>query len=169
MTTSGSADDGGVSGLASMFEAARVPARLWRSDELSAVLRHQLAAPLVMDLSTLRGVTSEQVKRLAGGGGGADPSIHTFHDLLRHPNPPVELLELTKRFAKLARRTQASIAVPAEVAGVLYFASILVAQMRCGVRISNLSDEQLSEGVHWVLAQVWIDPATRALFAREVE
>ena len=168
MTTSGSADDGGVSGLASMFDAARVPPRLWRSDELSAVLRHQLAAPLVMDLSTLRGVTAEHVKHLAAGG-GADPSIHTFHDLLRHPDPPVELLELTKRFAKLARRTQASIAVPAEVAGVLYFASILVAQTRCGVRISNLSDEQLSEGVQWVLAQVWIDPPTRALFAREVE
>ena len=168
MTTRDAADDGDGGALASMFDAAGIPARLWRSEDLSVVLRHQLAAPVVVDLSTLRGVGAEQVELLARGG-AADPPICTFHDLLYHPRPPVELLALAKRFAKLARRAHGSIAMPAEVAGVLYFASIFVAQTRCGVRISNLSDEHLREGVQWVLGQPWIDRATRALFMPEGE
>jgi hypothetical protein len=153
-------DNGEASALASMFEVARSPVRIWRSEELAAVLRHQLAAPLPVDLGTLRGVTAEQVSRL---GDAAEPPIRTFGDLLRHPAPPVELLEMTKRFAKRARRKPGS-AVPEEVAGVLYFGSILAARTRCQHPISNLSENEMRRGIDWVVAQEWVDPATRALF-----
>lgn len=154
-------ENGEASALASMFEISAVPARLWRGEDLAAVLRHQLAAPLAVDLATLRGVTAEQVSQLAAS---AEPPLHTFHDLLHHRAPPLELLEMTKRFAKRARRNPAG-AVPEEVAGVLYFGSILAARARCGARISGLGEGQLREGIRWVLAQRWIDPATRAPFA----
>jgi hypothetical protein len=55
--------------------------------------------------------------------------------------------------------------MPKEIAAVLYFAAIVVALRRCGARITRLSDGELRAGVEWVLAQPWIDPATRALFA----
>ena len=157
-------ESGEASALASMFDAARAPTRPWRSDDFAAVLRHQLAAPLSVDLGTLRGVTAEHVKRLAGA---PDPPMHTFADLLRHPAPPLDLLEMTKRFAKRARRKPQG-AVPEEVAGVLYFGSIFAAHARCGVRISDLGDENLRDGVRWVLAQPWIDQATRAVFDQSV-
>ena len=53
--------------LASMFDPARIKARPWGDHELAAVLRHQLDAPLATDLGTMRGVTVEQVERLARG------------------------------------------------------------------------------------------------------
>jgi hypothetical protein len=154
-----------ASALASMFDAGTAPAHPWHSEELAAVLRHQLDAPVSVDLVNLRGVTAERVGRLAGA---ADPPIRSFFDLLGHPEPPVELLEMTKRFAKRARR-KPGLGLPEEVAGVLYFGSILAARARRGTRISNLDEEELRDGVRWVLAQPWVGQATRTLFGQGLD
>lgn len=162
--TDGPIHEGGASGeagaLASMFEAGASGGSAWQDGDLAAVLRHQMAAPLRADLATLPGVVPEQVERLAGA---ADPPVHCFRDLLGHPAPPVGLLELTKRFAKRARRRPGT-ALPDGVAAVLYFGSILAARDRAGASISDLSAAQLEDGRRWLWSQPWLDPATRALF-----
>jgi hypothetical protein len=152
-----------ASALASMLDRASFPAHVWSNDELAAVLQHQLAAPVSVDLGTLRGMPPDRVLRLADG---AVPPIRTFSDLLRHPAPPLDLLESTKRFAKLARDSPQS-ALPMEVAAVLYFGSIAAARNRCGKNISNLPDPQLRQGVQWVMAQPWLDHEIRALFENQ--
>jgi hypothetical protein len=143
------------------------PGRVWRAEELSAVLRHQLDAPLEFDLGDL----SEEYAQLAPP--GETGSLHwrvTFGQLLHHARPPLPLVERAKRFAK-ACRNHPDGPLPVEVATVLYFALIVVARLRCdgAPRISALDDAALVAGVQWALAQEWLDERTRALFVGLVE
>ena len=55
--------------------------------------------------------------------------LKSFGDLLHHPNPPLELLRLTKDFAKACRLSRSG-PLPREIATLLYFASIIVAWVR---------------------------------------
>ena len=146
------ADNSEPGSLASMLEVGWEAGPTWGERDLAAVLQHQLAAPVVCDLGP------------AGADATADPraGIRTFGDLLHHPAPPVELLVLAKDFAK-ASRADPHAALPQEIAAVLYFAAIIVAR-RCGVRISQLSPEEIGAGAEWALAQPWVDPATRSVF-----
>src|ERR1051326_5475669 len=75
--------------------------RLWRADELAAIFKHQLTAPVQMDLTQ----------------GPADnapalpprfPAIRTFDALFHSPKPPIELLKSVKEFAKANRDHPAS-------------------------------------------------------------
>lgn len=147
------ADNSEPGSLASMLEVGWETGRPWGEGDLAAVLRHQFAAPVGCDLGP------------AGADASADrrAGIRTFGDLLHHPAPPVELLVLAKDFAK-ASRADPHAPLPKEIAAVLYFAAIVVARRRCGARISQLSPEELRAGVDWVLAQPWVDAATRGLF-----
>jgi hypothetical protein len=143
------------------------PGRVWRADDLAAVLRHQLDAPLEFDLGDL----SEEYANLAPP--GEPGSLHwrvTFGQLLHHARPPLPLVERAKRFAK-ACRNHPDGPLPVEVATVLYFACIVVARLRCdgGPRISALDDPALVEGLCWALAQPWLDQRTRELFVGGVE
>ena len=89
-------------------------------------------------------------------------------NLLTFPNPPVELLEITKDFAKACRQNPHS-PMPQEIASVLYFASIAAALVRCGCRITGLSNEILAEGFSWALAQPWLDAPTRVLIEESLQ
>ena len=132
---------------------------LWGPNDLAAVLRHQLNAPLAFDLGALEQGAGQRVAALAQVEG---PPLHTFRDLFGHPHPPVELLELTKRFAKWsARRPEAPL--PKEIASVLGTLSIVVALTRCASRITELDDRELRGRVEWALAQAWLDEPTRDL------
>jgi hypothetical protein len=121
---------------------------LWRQDEMGSILRHQLSAPLETDLATADAAT---VPRM------------TFGELLHHPHPPVEVLRRVKGFAK-ACKVVSDGPLPSEVATVLYFATIVVARLRCGQRISELDDEALRIGTEWARAQKWVDEPTRSIF-----
>jgi hypothetical protein len=90
--------------------------------------------------------------------------LKSFSELFRHPNPPLELLALTKDFAK-ANMNQAESSLPTEVATALYYASIASALVRLGVRISTLKDPDLHRGFSWTKEQAWIDDGTRVLLA----
>jgi len=87
----------------------------------------------------------------------------TFGDLLHHPQPPLEMLQRVKRFAK-ACKVKAEGPLPPEVATVLYFASIVVALLRCEARISELDNKAIRTGTEWALAQTWLDQPTRSIF-----
>ncbi len=145
--------------LATLLDLSPDAERLWGDDELAAILRHQLSAPMQVDLVNLGRGLAVKVRSLADSLG---LTLKSFGDLLAHPNPPVELLKITKDFAKACRLSPRS-PVPREIASVLYFTSIAAALVRCRRRITGLTNEALSEGFRWVLTRTWLDVPTRTL------
>lgn len=131
----------------------------WSATDMAAILRHQLNAPLRADLSATNASAGKTLDTASQDG----PPPATFGELFAHPRPPVELLKLAKDFAKALRR-DASCGVPAGVATVIYYASIVAARSRYGQRITDLDEETLRRGVEWALAQPWLDDMTRAMF-----
>lgn len=146
--------------LATLFDVSSGgDERLWRDEELGAILRHQLSAPMQVDLINLERGLAVKVRNLADSLG---LTLKSFGDLLAHPNPPVELLKVTKDFAKACRLSPRG-TVPREVASVLYFASIAAALVRCRRRITGLTNDALDQGFRWTLARPWLDAPTREL------
>ena len=133
--------------------------KLWAPEELGAILEHQLSAPLQCDLGRLDDRLPERLKELNSAG---DEPVKTFGDLLHHGRPPLELLKLTKRFAK-ACRNHPDGPLPGEVATVLYFSSIVAAMIKCGRRITRMDDRSLQYSLQWALRQPWLDDATRRM------
>jgi hypothetical protein len=148
--------------LAALLAAGEAPAGLWRPDEMAAIFEHQMAAPLVVDLRGLAPPVARRLEALAGGQGAPAQS---FADLLRQQNPPLELLELVKDFAK-TNADHPENGLPREIAAVLYYACIAAALLRLKARISKLSDADLGRGLRWAVEQPWLDEETRHLLAR---
>ncbi len=151
--------------LARMMAMAEKNERVWRPDELGAVLRHQLGAPVQLDLGNFN---PGDARRLATLGNSQGLLLKSFSDLFHHPQPPIELLEMVKQFAKTSRSHPDS-PLPREIATLLYYAAIVVAMTRCGRRITNLDDAGLKQGIGWVLNQNWIDDRTRGIFTEGLE
>ena len=139
-----------------------VPA-VWSITELAAIWRHQLAAPLLLDLGGMNDAANATV----AGHTRSGEKLQTFADLVSHPRPPIDLLQLAKGFAKSRRHAGAAV-FPVEIASTLYYLAIVLADLRLGLRITKMDDSQLHRGVQWCLQQPWIDPATRELFDREL-
>ncbi len=145
--------------LATLLDLSPDDERLWGDDELGAILRHQLSAPMQVDLINLERGLALKVRNLADSLG---LTLKSFGDLLAHPNPPVELLKVTKDFAKACRLSPHG-NLPREIASVLYFASIAAALVRCRRRITGLTNDALDEGFRWTLTRPWLDAPTRDL------
>jgi hypothetical protein len=146
--------------MAELMELPNLIGKVWHSQELSAILRHQMSAPVQFDLSELPAGLGAKLRSLTAAQGLL---IRSFGDLLRHPHPPLELLKLTKRFAKASSHHPDS-PLPPEISRVLYYAAIVVAQTRCGERISGLDNAGLKQGLDWALTQLWLDASTRMIF-----
>ncbi len=139
--------------------------RAWNAEELGAVLRHQLSAPVQFDLGRLdRG----ESLRLATVADAQQLLVRSFHDLLHHPNPPLELLAMVKEFAK-ANLSHPDSPLPPEIANVFYYASIISAWIGCRRRITKLDNQRLRAGVEMILAYPWLDDATRSLLRRGLD
>jgi hypothetical protein len=130
--------------------------REWSDRDLGDMVRHQLAAPLYLSLGTLSAEVSNEIQN---SGGQVNPRI-TLGQLLAEQKPPVELLKLVKRFAKLCRSDPES-PLPGEIVMLLYYASITVALVRLGEAISHLNGPSLRRGLSWLIAQAWIPPEIR--------
>jgi len=141
------------------MEVGTEETRIWEPDELASILKHQMSAAVQLDLSCVGRNAAAKLGALSESGGLL---IKSFADLLWHPNPPVELLELTKDFAKACGRHPDS-PLPPEAADILYLASIVVARMRCRKRITTLDDASLRQGLGRAIGQAWLDERTRAL------
>lgn len=135
------------------------PARVWLPEELGAVFQHQMAAPVSVDLAGVNPESAAPLRLLTDAQGLL---LKSFRDLFQHPQPPVELLELVKNFAKMNRGRRDSL-LPSEVATVLYYLSIAAALVRLRKRITVLSDEELRRGLDWALEQKWVEEPARGL------
>jgi hypothetical protein len=147
--------------LSRMFGAPHEP-EVWRPEDLAAMLRHQLAANLALDLeAALPGSRVTDMARRAA------PPIVTFGDLLFHPHPPLELLVMVKDFAKVGAEDAEQI-LPRELASVFYFGAIALAAKHWGKAISSLSPGRVKDGLLWTLRPTWLDDATRSLLVSVV-
>lgn len=131
----------------------------WTRDELAAIFRHQLTTCLAKDLADAGIRHAVAIEELASK---ASPAIRTFADLFGAAKPPIELLQLTKRFAK-ARRSEQQSSLPAEIATGIYFLAIVTARQRCQTNITQLGEEELSVGAGWVARQPWCDEKSRLI------
>jgi hypothetical protein len=128
----------------------------WLPSELAAMLKHQVAVPLQLGLGTL---SAEVVHELRES--GVAPLL-TLGELTRLPHPPVRVLRLVKRFAKMCRADKDN-ALPGEIVMFLYFISIALALVRDGQRISDLPDDRLRRGLRWLRKMSWLDGETQAI------
>jgi len=135
--------------------------QLWRSEELAALFRHQLAAPIDVDLGSL---APGRASQLAAISHQQSLTLRSFGDLFRHPQPPLDLLNFTKDFAK-ANRDHPNSPLPNEIASVLYFLAIAAALVRRDTRISRLSDEKLRAGFDWSLQKDWVSEEAKQLLS----
>jgi hypothetical protein len=146
--------------LARILDLEDTSRRIWSGEELHAILKHQLATGIQFDLENLGPAYQARLRALPAS---AQPGKLTFGELFESPSPSLELLKLTKQFAKASRISNEN-ALPAEIATALYLASIVVARIRLGERISAQTDESLVNGIQWVLDQPWIREPLRGLF-----
>lgn len=148
--------------LARMMELEASQPMEWQPEELGAILRHQLAAPILFDLETLDPQLATKATAL---GASNRQFLRTFKDLFHSTEAPLELLVLSKDFAK-ASLTHPDSPIPKAIAEVIYFASIAVALILHGQRISRLEDGMLSRCFERMLARPWLDEQTRSLFVQ---
>jgi hypothetical protein len=151
--------------LAALMEGSAERARLWRPEELGAIFRHQMSAPVLVDLGGYDAGAAGRLKKL---GDAQSLLLKSFSDLFHHPAPPLELLELTKNFAK-ANMDNAESALPGEVAAALYYTSIAAALVRLDTRISRLGDADLRRGLLWTRDQPWLDDPAKELLLQAAE
>jgi hypothetical protein len=151
--------------LAAFLAAGSERGRLWRPEELSAIFRHQMTAPILVDLGGFDPATAVRLKTLSEA---QSLLLKSFSDLFHHPVPPLELLTLTKDFAK-ANMDHPESSLPQEVAAALYYASIATAAVRLDARISQLKDEELQRGLLWAKDQPWIDSQTREIMVQALK
>ena len=153
-------DEGDPQRLAGLMSADDPEATgVWAPEELRAVYKHQMSAAVEFDLGS---IDPARVPRLRTLCAAEHLLVRSFNDLLNHPHPPLELLRLTKDFAK-ANSTNARSPIPREVSTVLYFGCIAAAIVRCHRKISHLPDAELCKGLAWVESLPWVDDAPKSL------
>jgi hypothetical protein len=135
----------------------------WNPQDLKAMLRHQLAAPIYLSLGILSAEVSHELRRAAPH----QPRM-SLGELFAAEKPSVELLKLVKRFAKMCRSDPQN-PLPPEIAILLYYASIAVALVRHNESISHLAPESVRRGLNWLNAQVWIPDELKSLLVTGLE
>jgi hypothetical protein len=151
--------------LATLMATGEERAKLWRPDELAAIFRHQMSAPMLVDLGSFDSRTATKLRTLSEAQGLL---LKSFSDLFHHPAPPIELLELIKDFAK-ANMDHPESGLPDEIAAALYYTSIAAALVRLDACISQLPDADLKRGLRWTMEQAWLDEKTKELLAGALE
>jgi hypothetical protein len=145
--------------LAKVLRIAAGPPPPWLPEELRTLLLHHLNAPMPFDLASMNAPTSGLRRGVEENEGLL---IKNFADLLRHPFPPVALLQMVKNFAK-AHVDHPESPMPAEIARVLYFAAISAAWVRRDERITSLAPAELRHGLEWTAGEPWVVEWVRVL------
>ena len=120
----------------------------WHHKDAAAILRHQLAAPLLPDLLIVPGAEADRLRESVKIG----PDTGSFGEQLASPRPSLELLEAIKHFARHVRDDVSS---PCEATRRM--CSILPRLPRAGALqhawVTTLSDPDLREGFAWAARQ----------------
>ena len=132
----------------------------WSAEELREIFCHQLAAPLTFDLTVIDQNISDTIRSLYSTKANCPES---FGDLFAHPSPSLELLNLTKQFAKKCGQ-ESEIGLPKDVAAVLYLAAVSAALVHCGEQITETDRKSLKAKVDWALGREWLEQSIRILF-----
>lgn len=145
-------------GLADLLAGENLPEHVWADADRAAVFRHQMGAPVRLELGGLEASRQALVRNILD----ADATLlASLRGLLERRDAPVEVLTLVKAFAK-STAVHPDAALPRDVAAAIYALTILAAR-RDGHRLTQLSDPQLQSMAQWVRAQPWVDDAARNL------
>ncbi len=132
----------------------------WTADELSAILAHQLAAPLAVDLKSQAPDIEEQLQQINAE---QETPIKTFADLLFHTQAPQSLTALVKEFAKRQSNTGA---LSEEIISLLYVSAICASLAHGDRSISSLDDATLLANIEQLLTLPWLEAQLRDLLQR---
>ena len=149
--------------LSTMLGFSGLERNEWEPQDLQSMLRHQLNSPLYLSMGILSAEVSHELRTFA-----PDSAQMTLRQLLDHPKPPLQLLKLVKRFAKMCRSDPEN-SLPPEVAILLYYTSIAVALVRWNESISHLAPESVRRGLNWLCAQQWIPEELKSLLVTGLE
>ena len=147
--------------LARILDRANAVEPCWLPEDLPDLLRHQWAAPIEFDLSSVRDENRDKALSAA-----VESDIRTFSDLLRHPSPPLDVLKLAKEFFKERAGRSSERHPEQQIAYVFYLLVILTASARLGTAISSLTGRDLARAVAWSLRQSWLQGEVREVFER---
>lgn len=156
--------------LAELIDLDVEPRRVWRRDELGALLLHELSLPVSVAMGELTLTCGERSAGLRRPAGPAPADAEgtrlvTMGALLHHPASPLELIEQVKNAAKAARHDACG-HLPEDVAAVLYSLAIAAALLVHGRRITSMSDGALRDHFAWALGREWLDPGSRRLLGQ---
>jgi hypothetical protein len=152
-------------GLARILALDEAASELWEPQEMQAIWKHQLRAPIYLDLSTVESARAMDLEHAPH----LKPFLNqSFGELITHPQPPVELLTLTKDFAKHALGS-AEDAQLKDIASALYCISYAAGMTRCSIRIGSLSDAELQRVFRWALGRSWLDEASKKVISEALE
>jgi hypothetical protein len=135
----------------------------WDPQDLKAMLRHQLAAPLYLGLGTLSAEVSQELRSSF-----PDQPRMTLGELFALEHPPLNVLMLVKQFAKMCRSDRTN-PLPPEIAMLMYYASIAVAMVRLDQSISHLAPESVRRSLNWLNRQRWIPEELKPLLVTGLE
>ena len=136
--------------LAALLALATPKAEPWAPEELKAIFEYQMSQPP------------------PGAADVGRAACKCFLQLLRHPQPPLALLKLSKEFAKTSRADPVY-ALPERVLASIYYLSIAAALVRCQARISSLSNPQLAQGFARVAAEPWMNAEFKELLREALQ
>jgi hypothetical protein len=144
--------------MADLLRPPEEQTKSWTVEDLRSVLRHQLEAPLAIDLGS--GSHPAQPEDSTG----ISPPLESFEDLLSHQAPPTTLLQRAKSFFK-TRRHMLQHELPIDVYTLLYYAAIAAGLVRNQERLTKLTDDELRRGLEWAGSRKWIPTSLAELFA----
>jgi hypothetical protein len=132
----------------------------WLPEELAAILRHQLNAPLHVDLAAL---VPEVLRELQCGGVSDEQLNQRFGELLLSRTPSLDLLQAIRRLVKRIDGNDSGVGVPREIGWVIYLAAVLAARVRLNQKIGSADDPTLRGWTDWAMQQTWLDESLRPL------
>jgi WD40 repeat protein len=149
--------------FADLLAGENLPEHVWADADREAVFRHQMGAPVRLELGALEPSRQALVRNLLD----ADPSLlASLRGLLERRDAPIEVLMLVKAFAR-SMAVHPDATLPQDVAAAIYALTILAAR-RDGHPLTRLSDDQLRSMAQWVRTQPWIDDSARRLVEQGV-
>ena len=135
---------------------------LWAPEELRAMWQHQMRTPVDIDLG---GFNAPGAGPLQSSAAMQSFKGKTFSELFADRQPPIEVLKLTKEFAKDTLK-QAEEKQLKEIASALYYAAYAAGLLRYQKLIGSMKAEELKPGFSWAVKLSWLDDQTRELIGK---